>query len=439
MAEKKIQSFSTSISSGGTLKRYTFVFTDGTKATGYYNSDNLFVSGDSSAPPMFDPTKQANVKQNTTSNLKNLEKLESKNFVQNNKPAPDYKQNISSAVNSNKPDMLACIGQRLKDIIGIFTLPYGLPLEIPKAPNIPSASIGEIFANIGNQIVGAALSLKNSILGSINDIGTSITSTIEIGDLSVSKFLGCDELSVSTPAQKKELATSPVKQQQVTATAVQTSATNLQQKTETKVQEKVEPVKTSQQAVPAITQVEAPPSIPFTITGIFPMQYTITPDIGDDEILLVFNGINYSNKNVDLLFEDGYKKLIESVNLATIKENKTFTFGNQVGSCDMQLKLTITGDTIKVYQYVDKLKQYSTTIDFGYSFSYTKRGDDFSTIKYTGGFLYEKHLSKPDIGANENAKLLLASTIKEVHLTRKLIPLFATSNIENELPTACKL
>lgn len=251
MAAKNIESFNTSIGD-----KINFTFTDGTKASGIYNpKTGVKISGDASAPSVFSLTKQANVKQQTTQNLSNLQKLESKNYITNGQVSSNYKQNISSAVKQNEPDMSACIKQRLKDILGIFTLPFGLPLELPKLPTTQNKSIGEIFSSVGNDLKNAAKGIKDSIVGSIKGIADSIKSTIDIGDLSVSKFLGCDQLAVSSPTEKKEIAKSQVKQQQVTTKALQTSTTTLQTKAENKVTAQVEPVKTSQNNISSLTPV----------------------------------------------------------------------------------------------------------------------------------------------------------------------------------------
>lgn len=251
MAAKNIESFYTSIGD-----KINFTFTDGTKASGIYNpKTGVKISGDASAPGVFSLTKQANVKQQTTQNLSNLQKLESKNYITNGQVSSNYKQNISSAVKQNEPDMSACIKQRLKDILGIFTLPFGLPFELPKLPTTQNKSIGEIFSSVGNDLKNAGKGIKDSIVGNIKGVTDSIKNTIDIGDLSVSKFLGCDQLNISSPTEKKEIAKSQVKQQQVSTKALQTSTSNLQAKTEKKVTIQVEPVKTSQGNISSLTPV----------------------------------------------------------------------------------------------------------------------------------------------------------------------------------------
>lgn len=251
MAAKKIESFTTSIGD-----KVNFTFTDGTKASGIYNpKTGVKISGDASAPSVFSLTKQANVKQQTTQNLSNLQKLETKNYISNGQVSSNYKQNISSAVKQNEPDMSACIKQRLKDILGIFTLPFGLPFELPKLPTTQNKSISEIFSSVGDDLKKSAKGIKDSIVGSIKGIADSIKGTIDFGDLSVSKFLGCDQLAISTPAEKKEISKSQVKQQQISDKALQTSSKNLQTKVENKVTTQVEPVKTSQASISSLTPV----------------------------------------------------------------------------------------------------------------------------------------------------------------------------------------
>lgn len=251
MAAKNIESFNTSIGD-----KVNFVFTDGTRASGTYNAKTgAKISGDASAPALFNLTKQANIKQQQTQNISNLQKLESKNYISNGELSPNYKQNINAAVKQNTPDISTCIKQRLKDILGIFTLPFGLPFELPKLPEVQNKSISEIFNKAGNDLKNAAKGIKDSIVGNIKSVADSIKSTIDVGDLSVSKFLGCDELAVSSPTEKKEIAKSQVKQEQVSNKAVQKSANSLQTKAENKVTSQVEPVKTSQGGVSALTSV----------------------------------------------------------------------------------------------------------------------------------------------------------------------------------------
>lgn len=454
MADKEIQSFTVKKWQGN-LIRVWFKFTDGStaialyhKKTGKKDSGLLPAYYDAeNAPYFFDPKKQAQkkekqLKQATTSNLNNLQKLESNNFVQNNAPLPNYKDSIASAVNSNKPDMLACIGQKIKDIIGIFTLPFGLPLEIPNLPDIPKLSIGEIFNNVLNDLLGAALSVEQTVLGTISGITSSITSTIEIGDLSVSKFLGCDELAVSTPTQKKELATSPVKQQQVTTAAVQTSTTNLQAKAEKKVEQKVEPVKTAQKTVPAITQVEEEPAIPFEITGTIPLQYTFDETTPDDEVLFVFNGNGYSNKKINILFQDAYKAIIEKVNLGTVKANQKFDIGEQKSGCDMELILTIVSDTKRIWKKSKIIDDaHDVKIDWFYRLVYTKKGQELPTTKLGGTFRYGLDGAYFAYGGvqnpNDAAKLILGEFLNGAFKT-DLLPQFVISKLE-DLPTQCKI
>ena len=245
----------------GVGNKINFTFTDGTTASGVYNSKTgNKISGDADAPSMFSVVGQAKVSQPTTSNIQNVSKLEPNNYVNNGVVANDYKQQIATNVEGNKPDIAACVKQRIKDIVGIFTLPFGLPLELPDA-NLSKTSISDLFKQIGEGIKNSAVDLKNQIVGGIKGIKDAITSSIDVGDLSVSKFLGCDELAVSSANERKELATSAVKQEQTQASAVAKSTTSLQQKTELKVEQKVQPVKSAQTSISTLTPVNEYPTV----------------------------------------------------------------------------------------------------------------------------------------------------------------------------------
>ena len=242
-----IESFTTSV--GGEI---TFKFKDGSSASATYNGEGDKISGDSNAPQTFSATSQANIQLPKTSNITNVEQLTPSNFTTDGVKDASYKQDIGKAVNTNKPDMLACIGQKIKNIIGVFTLPFGLPLELP---SVPKVNISEIFNNVGKDLKNFAIGIEKNIVGSIKGIKDSITAGIHIGDLSVSKFLGCDNVQVSSPTQKKELATSPIVQQQTTDKALANSVDNLQIKAETLVDNATSSVTTTQSEIGSITNV----------------------------------------------------------------------------------------------------------------------------------------------------------------------------------------
>lgn len=251
-ASKKISSYTI-----GVGNKINFTFTDGTTASGVYNSKTgNKISGDADAPATFSVVGQAKVSQPTTSNIQNVSKLEPNNYVNNGAVSNDYKQQIANNVDSNKPDITACVKQRIKDIIGIFTAPFGLPTELPDIGNLPKTSLSDLFKQIGDGVKNGAIDLKNQIVGGIKGIKDAITSSIDVGDLSVSKFLGCDELAVSSANERKDLATSPIKQEQTQAAAVAKSTTSLQQKTEQKVEQKVQPVKSAQSNISTLTPVD---------------------------------------------------------------------------------------------------------------------------------------------------------------------------------------
>ena len=65
-----------------------------------------------------------------TEELKNVETLNSKNLVgEGNTPLPKEikDQKIAEGVEKNTPGMAACIKEKIKDLIGVFTVPFGIP------------------------------------------------------------------------------------------------------------------------------------------------------------------------------------------------------------------------------------------------------------------------------------------------------------------------
>lgn len=250
-ATSKIISFVKSI--GGKID---FTFADGTTASGIYDTlTGAKISGTGNAPSIFSVTNIAKAVKFTTTNIKNLEKLLPTNFVLNNKLVADYKSKVLKAVSANIPDVVINIKNKIKDILGIFNLPFTKLLDLPKIAGLPVPNISDLLGKATTQLKAIRETTTNLVKSSILNVKNSIKKTVNLGDLNVAKLAGVADISVTSPLQKKELSQSLVKQKQLEEKAIADSTLSMEEKAIKKAEILVQQVQTGQNIVSAITQV----------------------------------------------------------------------------------------------------------------------------------------------------------------------------------------
>lgn len=185
----------------------------------------------------------------TTNNVKNTSELLPDKYITTvdgkKQPVASYKSQINTAVDKNKPDITSCIKQKIKAIIGAFTIPQP----------VPKAGVADALKDLGNQLKQAGKNIKDTVVNSVKGIKKAIQSTVDFGDLNASKFLGCDSLTVSTPYERKQLANSTTLQDQTTQVKLNQSTSNLQSKSVTMVQRRTSPITTGQSNIATLTTV----------------------------------------------------------------------------------------------------------------------------------------------------------------------------------------
>ena len=134
-----------------------------------------------------------------TINLLNTDKLTSKNFINSatNQLIPPGIASIkrSSAIDLNMPQILDCIGDKVKDLLGIFTISLGIPtLDQFKVPSLTGIgnSISEAFDQALTDIKNTTTQTLEGIAGALSFNRLNILNQHELGNLTLSKFLGCE-------------------------------------------------------------------------------------------------------------------------------------------------------------------------------------------------------------------------------------------------------
>jgi predicted HicB family RNase H-like nuclease len=172
-----------------------------------------------------------------TINLLNTDKLTSKNFINiaTNKLLPPgiasvKKSNIiniaanqllptgiasikrSSAIDMNMPQILGCIGDKIKDLLGIFTVSLGIPtfdqFKLPTLTGIGD-SISEAFDQAFADIQNTATQTLEGIADALSFNRLNILNQQELGRLTLSKFLGCQESLDITSKDKVNVRKDP--------------------------------------------------------------------------------------------------------------------------------------------------------------------------------------------------------------------------------------
>ena len=206
---------------------------------------------------------------NVQNNILNTDKLTSKNFVQQvtdsaGNVITDARGNITeqlipsnlatikrqAGISLNTSDIIRCIGDKVKDLFGIFTVSLGIPtFDMFKVPDFAgiSNSIADSFDDMFNSINGAVTDSISSIADMLTLKRINIINQQEIGRLTLGKFLGCDvDVQVSS-REKRDAKNNPNILTQITNEATEVSKHALNQISINEANTRVQGVKTVQE------------------------------------------------------------------------------------------------------------------------------------------------------------------------------------------------
>lgn len=201
-----------------------------------------------------------------TPELSNVESLNSKNLVGNNNtplPTKIKDQKIAEGVEKNTPGIKACLTQKIKDLAGVFTLPFGIPsFDQFNQPNINDVNPTGVFDNLKNTFKSTVSGIKDMFkFKKQNNLDQ-----VETGGLSLKKFLGCDEANVNfTPRERVQAQKQPAIITNKIEAGTKESQVALADQANRNVQQRTEPPaeKSKQTDVPVITDVENISPIPW--------------------------------------------------------------------------------------------------------------------------------------------------------------------------------
>jgi len=206
-----------------------------------------------------------------TEELKNVETLNSKNLVgEGNTPLPKEikDQKIAEGVEKNTPGMAACIKEKIKDLIGVFTVPFGIPsldqFKVPDLGDAKNLSIKDAFKATFEDIKNTAKNTVKGIKEAFTIKKQNGLDQVETGGLSLKKMLGCEEVPTEfTPRERKDFAEKPETVEKIEKESVKKSQVALATQADENVKQRTEPPaeKSKQEEVPAITEVEEIPPI----------------------------------------------------------------------------------------------------------------------------------------------------------------------------------
>lgn len=216
-----------------------------------------------------DTAKLPSVVTNVQNNILNTDKLTSKNFVQQvtdsaGNVITDARGKITeqlipsdlasikrqAGISLNTSDIIRCIGDKVKDLFGIFTVSLGIPtFDMFKVPDFTgiSNSIADSFDDMFNSINGAVTDSISSIADMLTLKRINIINQQEIGRLTLGKFLGCDvDVQVSS-REKRDARNNPNILTQLTNEATDVSKHALNQISINEANNRVQGVKTAQE------------------------------------------------------------------------------------------------------------------------------------------------------------------------------------------------
>ena len=332
-----------------------------------------------------------------TEELKNVETLNSKNLVgEGNSPLPKEikDQKIAEGVEKNTPGMAMCIKEKIKDLIGIFTVPFGIPsldqFKVPDLGDAKNLSIKDAFKATFDDI-------KNTVKDTVKGIKEAFTikkqnglDQVETGGLSLKKMLGCEEVPTEfTPRERKDFAEKPETVEKIEKESVKKSQVALAAQADENVKQRTEPPaeKSKQEDVKAITpdkEVEEQGRLPFQ------GYYMIFADSED------FQDENYSST-----FEFLYGELI-----TTSPELEFKSFNDQPNLLKTVEEAAFEGEIGSVEQSNDDLNEL---------------------IKDKSGILLVFEFSSDGIGINE------ATNMPTIDNFKRIIRIFNVYKLQDEV------
>ena len=216
-----------------------------------------------------DTAKLPSVVTNVQNNILNTDKLTSKNFVQQvtdsagnavtNARGKITEQLIppdlasikrKAGISLNTSDIIRCIGDKVKDLFGIFTVSLGIPtFDMFKVPDFAGISdnIADSFDDMFDSINGAVTDTIDGIANMLTLKRINIINQQEIGRLTLGKFLGCDVDINVTSREKRDATNNPNILTQITNEATEVSKDALNQISINQANNRVQGVKTSQE------------------------------------------------------------------------------------------------------------------------------------------------------------------------------------------------
>ena len=218
-----------------------------------------------------DTAKLPSVVTNVQNNILNTDKLTSKNFVQQvtdsagnavtNARGKITEQLIppdlasikrKAGISLNTSDIIRCIGDKVKDLFGIFTVSLGIPtFDMFKVPDFAGISdnIADSFDDMFKNINGAVTDTIDGIANMLTLKRINIINQQEIGRLTLGKFLGCDVDINVTSREKRDAANNPNILTEITNEATEVSKDALNQISINEANNRVQGVKTAQEDI----------------------------------------------------------------------------------------------------------------------------------------------------------------------------------------------
>tara|TARA_R110002051_G_scaffold22345_2_gene57944 strand:+ start:941 stop:1978 length:1038 start_codon:yes stop_codon:yes gene_type:complete len=216
-----------------------------------------------------DTAKLPSVVTNVQNNILNTDKLTSKNFVQQVTDSagnavtnargriteqlipPDLASiKRQAGISLNTSDIIGCIGDKIKDLFGIFTVSLGIPtFDMFKVPDFAGISdnIADSFDDMFASINGAVTDTIDGIANMLTLKRINIINQQEIGRLTLGKFLGCDVDINVTSREKRDATNNPNILTQITNEATEVSKDALNKISINEANNRVQGVNTSQE------------------------------------------------------------------------------------------------------------------------------------------------------------------------------------------------
>lgn len=256
-----------------------------------------------------------------TPELSNVEKLNSKNLVnEDNTPLPEKIKNekIAEGVDQNTPDIVDCITQKVKDLIGVFTVPYGVA-TLDQFNTSSTGSIGQAFTDSFTSIKESFTNTVDGIKNMFNSKKQNNIDQVETGGLSLKKFLGCEEANVQfTPRERVQAQKQPAIITNKIESGTKESQVALTKQANDNVKQRTEPPveKSKQEEVPYITDVEKVPPNTWDYYSIriypSPIAESVSPEVQQTLKNAGLSIISTSDKSPDQLLLFAVKKILET-------------------------------------------------------------------------------------------------------------------------------